>query len=206
MKDSSKLRSRKSPQYADREKFLLTIHAAAHRFNSEKRGSREAANYVVKQFDHVAGTLLKTVKDRSSAVACGKELDGLVPELLAFFRGWVNVAPLPKSQKPSGRAYAELGRRLLRRAEHWKAKAQTTCLALTEESPKQRTARRQRVINPLLKRAGITSDEDWAARAGSNIDRNTPRDYRNGKTKTLRRVTREALAQALGITESELPQ
>ena len=69
MKDSSKLLSRKSPQYADREKFLATLHAAAHRFNSEKRGSREAANYLVKQFDLVACTLLKAVKDHSSAVA-----------------------------------------------------------------------------------------------------------------------------------------
>ena len=206
MRDSSKLPSQKSPQEADCEKFLSTIHAEAHRFNSEKRGSRHAADYLVKQFDLVAGTLLKTVKDHSSAVACGKALDRVVPKFLAWFRSWVAVAALPKSQQPGGGAYAELGRRLLRRAEHWKAKAHATCLALAEEPPKQRAARRQRVVNPLMKRAGISSDDDWAARAGSNIDRNTPRDYRNGKTQMLRRVTREALAQALGITKSELPQ
>lgn len=206
MRDSSKLLSRKSPQYGDWEKFLSTMHAEMHRFNSKKRGSREAANYVVKQFDHVAGTHLKTVKDHSSAVACGKELDGVVPKFLAWFRRWVEVAALPKSQKPSGTAYAELGRRLLRRAEHWKAKAQEISLASREESQMQRAARRQRVVKPLMKRAGITSDDDWAERAGSNIDRNTPRDYRSGKTKTLRRATREALARSLGITESELPQ
>jgi hypothetical protein len=205
MRDSSKLPSRKSPQYAECEKFLSTIHAEAHRFNAEKRGSSDAANYLVKQFDHVAGTLLKTVKDHSSALACGKALDRVAPKFLAWFRSWVDVAALPQSLKPAGRAHAELGRRLLRRAEHWKAKAHATCLALTEESPKQRSARRQRVINPVMKKVGISSDDDWAARAGSNIDRNTPRDYRNGKTQRLRRVTREALAQALGITESELP-
>lgn len=31
MRDSSKLLSRKSPQYADWEKFLSTIHAEGHR-------------------------------------------------------------------------------------------------------------------------------------------------------------------------------
>jgi hypothetical protein len=205
MRDSSKLRSQKSPQEADCEKFLSTIHAAAHRFNSEKRGSRDAADYLVKQFDLVGGTLLKTVKDHSSAVACGKALDRVVPKFLTWFRSWVAVAALPKSLKPAERAHAELRRRLLRRAEHWKAKAHANCLALAEESPKQRATRRQRVVNPVMKRIGISSDDDWAARAGSNIDRNTPRDYRKGKTQRLRRVTREALAQALGIAESELP-
>jgi hypothetical protein len=126
--------------------------------------------------------------------------------LLEWFREWVHAAALPKSQQPSQTAKTALQRSLLRRAEHWKAKAHATCLALMEESPKQRAVRRQRVVNPLMKRVGITSDDAWAERAGSNIDRNTPRDYRNGKTKTLRQANRQALAQALEITESELPR
>jgi len=205
MRDSSKLLSRKSPQYADWEKFLSTIHAEAHRFNSRKLDFREAANHLVKQLDHVAGALLKTVKDHSSAVACANELDSLVVKLLKWFREWVHAAALPRSQKPSQTLKTALRRRLLRRAEHWKAKAHATCLALVEESPEQRAVRRQRVVNPLMKSAGITSDDAWAERAGSNIDRNTPRDYRNGKTKTLRQANRQALAQALAVTESELP-
>jgi hypothetical protein len=62
------------------------------------------------------------------------------------------------------------------------------------------------MVNPLMKRAGIASDAAWAAKAeGPKIDRNTPRDYLNGKTKTLRQASREALAKPLGITEPELP-
>ena len=206
MRDSSKLLSRNSPQYADWEKFLSTIHAEAHTFNSRKRDYRKAADYLVKHLDHVGGAMVETVKDHSSAVASGEELDRLVVKLLEWFRKWVHAAAFPKSQKPSQTAKTALQRRLLRRAEHWKAKAHATCLALVKESPKQRAERRQRVVNPLLRRAGITSDDAWAARAGSNIDRNTPRDYRKGKTKTLRQANRQALAQALEITESELPR
>jgi hypothetical protein len=74
-----------------------------------------------------------------------------------------------------------------------------------DETQEERSARRKAVVDPLMKSADITSDEDWASRAGASIDRNTPRDYRNGLTKRLRRASREALAKALSITTAELP-
>lgn len=74
-----------------------------------------------------------------------------------------------------------------------------------DETQEERSARRKAVVDPLMKNAGVTSDEDWASRAGANIDRNTPRDYRNGLTKRLRPASREALAKALAIKTAELP-
>jgi hypothetical protein len=56
-----------------------------------------------------------------------------------------------------------------------------------------------------MEKANIPSDEAWAHKAGENTDRNTARDYRNGKTRRLREESREALAKPLGITASELP-
>jgi len=202
MRDPSKLLSRKSPQYADWQRFLAKINAQAHSFNTKARSSAEAASHLVKLLDHVGATLVLTVRHHSSAIECSRELDGLVVELPKWFTQWVDAAALPK---PTQAATSAVHRRLLRRAEYWKAKAHVASARLVEESPRQRAARRQRVVNPMMKKAGFTSDDAWAERAGPNIDRNTPRDYRSGKTKNLRRSTRQALAQALGIAEAELP-
>jgi hypothetical protein len=98
-----------------------------------------------------------------------------------------------------------LRRQLLRRAEHWKAKAHAAYRCLLEETVAQRASRRKRVLAPLLKNAGIRSDDEWAARADATMDRNTARDYRNGKTKKLRKVNRTTLAQALNVDQSLLP-
>ena len=103
-------------------------------------------------------------------------------------------------------------RALESRITHWGVKAleiemeKTSPLGVAaEETPEERSARRRAIIDPLMRKAGVTSDEDWASRAGENMDRNTPRDYRNGVTKRLRRASRNGLAKALGIPEGELP-
>jgi hypothetical protein len=206
VRDPSTKLPRNHLQYGDWVRFLTTVHAGGHSFNSEPRSSRQAADYTIKHFDETARMQLNVVRDFSSALKCNTALDKLVPRLQAWFREWVESAGIPRSKQPSRKAYEDLDKRLLRRAEYWKGKAHAICLSLTEESPKQRASRRQRVLKPLLKKAGITSDEVWAERAGENIDRNTPRDYRNGKTKRLRKANRHALAIALGIAESELPE
>ena len=75
-----------------------------------------------------------------------------------------------------------------------------------EETAEQRSVRRCAIVDPLMKKAGIRSDSEWAEKAGTAMDRNTPRDYRNGKTKRPRKSTRIALAAPLGVDESELPE
>ena len=204
IRDPSKLVPRTHPKYRDWLKFLSSIKDAAHRFNSEKRSAAEAADYLVGYFDHTARALLETVGDYASALKCGTELDNLVPEFLAWYRAWVRAAALTRS-KPSRKEIDDLRKRLLRRAEHWKAEAHATRVPLPKESAKQRAERRQRELEPLLRKARITTDDVWAERAGATMDRNTPRDYRTGKTARLRKTTRQALAQALGILEIDLP-
>jgi hypothetical protein len=205
MRDPSKQVPRSHPKYREWVKFLSTIDKAAHRFNSAVPSSRRAADYLVRHFDATARALLETVGEYSSALVCGKVLDSLVLHVLAWFRRWIREAAFPPSKRPSRKAHNDLRKRLLRRAEHWKAEAQAR-VSLPDESPKERAKRRQRVLKPLLKKAGITSDEAWAERADPSMDRNTPRDYRNGRTVRLRRASRHALAQALGILDSELPE
>jgi hypothetical protein len=205
IRDPSKRVRRSHAQYRQWVQFLSTMNAAAHRFNSGRQSARETADYLVAHFDAPARAMLETVGDYSSALVCGKALDDLVLTCLAWFRQWIQVAALPPSKRPSRKAHNDLRKRLMRRAEHWKAEAQAR-VPLPVESPTQRARRRQRELQPLLKKAGITSDDAWAECAGASMDRNTPRDYRNGKTKTLRRGTRQALAQALGIPASKLPQ
>jgi hypothetical protein len=80
-----------------------------------------------------------------------------------------------------------------------------------EETEAERAARRHAKIDPLWSKPNppITSSDEWARRASKGlfkeIDRNTPRDYLNGKTKKLRQAKRIALASALGIDPLELP-
>lgn len=75
----------------------------------------------------------------------------------------------------------------------------------------ERAERRRSVIYALWERADppIKSAEDWAARASEDklvpIDKNTPRDFLNGKTRNLREVKKIALAKPLGISPSEMP-
>lgn len=73
------------------------------------------------------------------------------------------------------------------------------------ETAEQRSARRRKIIDPWLAAAGITSPAMWAANAGGNMDKNTPRDYLNGKTGTLRAENRTALARPLGKSGEDLP-
>ena len=204
IRDPSKQVPRNHAKYRDWVQYLSAIDGLAHRFNSDQRSAKEAANYLIRHFDATGRAMLESVGDYSSALVCGRGLDSLVPRFLAWFHKWIGVARLMPTQCPSPKMYTDLRRRLMRRAEFWKAQAQVRVL-LPEESVKERGARRQRILKPLLKKAGITSDEVWAERADPTMDRNTPRDYRLGKTKKLRRGTRQALAQALAIPESKLP-
>jgi hypothetical protein len=80
------------------------------------------------------------------------------------------------------------------------------------ETVEQRAKRRQDFVYPLWARAQppITSHEDWARRASKGwlkeMDRSTPWDWVQGKTKKLRPRNRLALAKPLGIASSELPE
>jgi hypothetical protein len=125
--------------------------------------------------------------------------------MLEWLPEWTGVARMPTAEASTALDLAEFRGRLMRRAEHWKSEAHATVAAQTEETPEQRALRRQRILDPLLERASISSNDAWAARAGAGTDRNTPRDYRSGKTKKLRKANREALAEALGISALELP-
>jgi hypothetical protein len=73
------------------------------------------------------------------------------------------------------------------------------------ETAAQRAARRRSIVDPWLRTAGIVSPQAWATASGENVDKNTPRDYLNGKSKRLRSATREGLAKALGKSAAELP-
>jgi len=202
LSDASKVLSPGDPKYAQWMHFASSLEGAGHRFNSRECGPRETTNYLVRQYDYTGRMLVETVNDYPSARRCSKELDRLVP---AFLTWLVSLgATLPKSRRVPARMLADAHKRLMRRAEHWKAKAYA--MVLIEETPSERAARRQRALRPLWKRAGISSDEAWAERAGGNIDRNTPRDYRAGKTKKLRSANRKALAEALGVAETDLPE
>ena len=96
--------------------------------------------------------------------------------------------------------------------EHWRpqferrfAKHQKPRGGHDVETVEQRSARRRKIVDPWLKEAKITSPEMWASNAGGNMDKNTPRDYLNGKTKALRDENRKALARPLGKRGDELP-
>jgi hypothetical protein len=186
-------------------KYLSELDAGMHRFNAAGASRREAEDYVVSQFDHVGEMGLKLVRDRASALDLAQELDLLIAQMAEWLPQWTGLARIPGSEAPATLHLAEFRERLLRRAEHWKSEAHATVAAQTEETPKQRGLRRQWILDPLLRRAGISSDDAWAERAGAGTDRNTPRDYRSGKTKKLRKANRETLAEALGISASELP-
>jgi len=186
-------------------KCLSELDAGMHQFNAGGRSRREAEDYIVSQFDRAAEMTLQTVRDRACALALVPVLDGLVPKLLEFLTQWTRLARIPTSESPTALDLAEFRERLLRRAERWKSMAHAAVAERIEETPAQRGLRRQQILDPLLKNAGITSDDAWAERAGTSTDRNTARDYRCGKTNKLRQETRKALAQALGISPSELP-
>jgi hypothetical protein len=204
MRDPTKKLSEDSAQYPDWIKFLSAINEAGHEFNAVSLTFATASQYVSEQFDRTAEAMLLTVHDYRSAVACGKALDKFAPQIEKCLRE-LTSGNLPRSKRPSSGALMAFRRQLLRRAEHWKAQAHAAYRGLLEESVAQRASRRKRVVNPLLRKAGIRSDEEWAARANTTMDRNTPRDYRSGKTKRLRKSNRVDLAQALKIEESRLP-
>lgn len=186
-------------------KYLSELDAGMHRFNADGASRREAEDHVVSLFDRAGEMGLKTVRDRASALDFAEALDRLVSQMVEWLPQWTDEARIPASETPTALNLVEFRERLLRRAEHWKSEAHTVVAAQTEETPEQRGLRRQRILDPLLQRAGIRSDEAWAERAGVSIDRNTPRDYRSGKTKKLRRANQETLAEVLGISASELP-
>lgn len=116
------------------------------------------------------------------ALALAEALDGLIPKSLEFLTQWTGLARIPTSESPTTLDIAEFRERLMRRAEHWKSQAFAAVAEQAEETSEQRGLRRQRILDPLLEKAGFTSDDAWAERAGDATDRNTPRDYRSGKT------------------------
>ena len=186
-------------------KARAVLDAGMHQFNAAGHSRREAEDYIVSQFDGSAEMMLHTVHDRAGVLTLAQALDGLVPKSLEFLIQWAGLARIPTSESPTALDLAEFRERLLRRAEHWKSMAHAAVAERVEETPAQRGLRRQQILDPLLKVAGITSDDAWAERAGTPTDRNTPRDYRSGKTNKLQKETRKALAEALGISPSELP-
>ena len=188
------------------QKRLSELDAGGHRFNAEGRSRPDVEDYIVSQLDGSAEAMLPTVRNRAGAQEVARVLDGLVPRLVEFSRQWAGLARIPTSETPTPLDLAEFRERLMRRVEHWKSEAYALVAARTEETPEQRGLRRQEKLGPLLEKAGIGSDDAWAERAGAGMDRNSPRDYRSGKTKKLRRGTRRALAAALGISASELPE
>jgi hypothetical protein len=123
MRDPSKQVARNHPKYREWVKFLSTIEEEAHRFNSQRPSSRKTADYLVRHFDATGRAMLETVGDYSSALLCGKVLDDLVLRVLAWFRRWIRAAALPPSKRPSRKVHNDLRKRLMRRAEHWKAEA-----------------------------------------------------------------------------------
>jgi len=196
----------KDPKYADWVKYLSTTDEASHRFNSQRPSVRKTADYMARQYSRAAALIIETVTDYASAEQCGQRLDSFAKRVLRMFPKLVSVAVPSHDHLELRKVESQLRERLLRRSEFWKAEAQKAARSRTEESMAQRAARRQAVLKTLLKRAGIRSDDEWAERAGESMDRNTPRDYRNGKTKELRKATREALAKPLGIPASRLPE
>jgi len=86
---------------------------------------------------------------------CGQELDGVVPKSLEFL--------IQSSESPTVLDLAEFRERMMRRAEHWKSLAHAAVAERTE--PEQRGLRRQQLLDPLLEKAGIPSDDAWAERA-----------------------------------------
>lgn len=133
MRDASKMLPRDDPQYEVWVTSLTTVNERAHRFNSGPRSAREAADYLVQHFDDTGRTMLEMVNDYSSAVVCGKHLDRLVPLFLRWFQKWIVAAALPKSKRPSRKAQNEVRKRLLYRAEHWKAEAHARFPSLSEQ-------------------------------------------------------------------------
>jgi hypothetical protein len=187
------------------QKLRAQLDSRMHRFNAEGGTRQDTEDYIVSQLDGSAEGMLLTLGNRAGADKVGRELDGLVAPCVEFLVQWPGSARIPTSEAPGTMELAEFRERLLRRTEHWKSMAFAMVAERTAETPEQRGIRRQKILDPMLQKAGIASDDVWAERAGAGVDRNTPRDYRSGKTKKLRRETREALAAALEIAASELP-
>lgn len=111
----------------------------------------------------------------------------------------INAVRQGRTIQPDGQVGA------LKQPPEQRPEAEQADSAGKEETIVQRSARRCAIVDPLMKLRGFASDDEWAMKAGDNMDRNTPRDYRNGKTKRLRRSTRQLLASALGVDVSKLP-
>jgi hypothetical protein len=176
--DASTLRVSTHPKFGEWIQFDANLAEKAHWFNSKPRSLKAVGDYLLRQFDLTCRMQLELVDDYSSARQCDKAIDDILERFLDWFRRWQTRS---KPRKLSTRAEHAVRKRLLRRGAHWKAKAYAIGVGVTAETREQRAARRKRILNPLLKKAGIDSDEAWADRAGDSIDRNTPRDYEMAK-------------------------
>jgi hypothetical protein len=162
-----------------------------------------ALGRAIEAFEQNRDAQISLVKDYQSAGTCERALKGLMDFCLDWFQRW--LAETRQDEAVARRFTTKLQLELLERFNSAKLHALETAeqLLAGEETQEERAERRKAVVNPLMKKVHIPTDIAWAVRAG--LDRNTPRDYRNGKTKRLRKPNREALATPLEIKESELP-
>lgn len=125
--------SPRDPQYRAWQQFLAETHGAEHRYNSKDQSPAANLKYLVSMYDKGGAMMVRTVKDHSSALACGKVLDACAKKVEKLFPKLLRAVDQQISAEVVGKLGTHLHQRLLRRSEHWKAKAHLKHQALLRQ-------------------------------------------------------------------------
>jgi hypothetical protein len=138
--DPSKLLPPRDQQYRAWQQFLAEIHGAGHRYNSKDQSPAANLEYFVTMFDKSGAMMVRTVKDHSSALACGKGLDACAKKVEKLFPKLLQAGDDKISPEVVQKLGAHLHQRLLRRSEHWKAEAHLKHQALLQQNKRATSA------------------------------------------------------------------
>src|ERR1039457_1325402 len=83
--DSSKLLPPRDPEYLAWQQFLAETYGAGHRYNSKDQSAAAKLQYFVEMYDKGGAMMVRTVKDHTSALACGKGLDACAKKMEKLF-------------------------------------------------------------------------------------------------------------------------
>jgi hypothetical protein len=162
--DSSKLLRPRDPQFEAWQQFLAETHGAGHRYNSKSQSPAAKLKYFVKMYAKSGAMMVRTVRDHSSALACGKGLDAGAKNVERFFAKLLQADDDQITQDVVRKLGANLHQRLLRRSEHWKAEAHRTHEALLKQNKRDIPAlaltgkRRRAIVRKYLLEHSLTVD------------------------------------------------
>jgi hypothetical protein len=163
--DSSKLLPPRDPQYLAWQQFLAETHGAGHRYNSKDQSPAAKLEYFVEMYDKAGAMMVRTVKDHSSALACGTGLDACAKKVEGLFPKLLQAGDDQIAQDVVRKLGANLHRRLLRRSEHWKAEAHQRHQALLQQNQRATSAsaltvrRRREIARKYLTENSMTMDD-----------------------------------------------